>query len=176
MRQIRFRYRDTGRKIGVRAARYCAESMLDDRSKRDEKTSPPPCPRGGDSPGPCPFVSLCVSRFPHSIAMYGTRDDVLSPGPYAHLRRAPTRTGLPSQLRAGIVDAEEDDDDDDDGGGSDGGGDVATRSLTMNEPLERKTDENRISMVLFLIRKKKNLERHYLNFRPKNLDSNDKSN
>lgn len=30
-------------------------------------------------------VRLSVSWFPHSIAMYGTRDDVLSPGPYAHL-------------------------------------------------------------------------------------------
>lgn len=31
-----------------------------------------------DSMSVCPSLCLCVSWFPHSIAMYGTRDDVLS--------------------------------------------------------------------------------------------------
>lgn len=44
--------------------------------------------------------SLCVSRFPHSIAMYGTRDDVLSLGPYAHLHIAAV---APAAIRLVLV-------------------------------------------------------------------------
>lgn len=39
--------------------------------------------------------------------MYGTRDDVLSPGPYAHLRRA--RYQLAAAAGAGIVASSDDD-------------------------------------------------------------------
>lgn len=67
------------------AGRYCVHQAHGGHSRRENVASAMSTrwgPRHGARP------SLCVSRFPHSIAMYGTRDDVLSPGPYAHLHRS----------------------------------------------------------------------------------------
>lgn len=81
----------------------CFKSMLGNHLERDEKTSPPPSTRWGLPRSMSVRPSLCVSWFPHSIAMYGTQDDVLSPGPYAHLPQSRSPYRLSTEVEAGIV-------------------------------------------------------------------------
>lgn len=79
----------------------CVKSMLGNRFERRENVaSPPPSTRWGLPRSMSVRPSLCVSWFPHSIAMYGTRDDVLSPAltPTCHSRAFRTGSGSPPEL------------------------------------------------------------------------------
>lgn len=86
-----------GQSYNVRTARYCASRacsaivLRETRKRRLHRvhTVGTPSVRRGLSVR----ISVCVSRFPHSIAMYGTRDDVLSRPlrPLAVAARSPYR-------------------------------------------------------------------------------------